>query len=45
VPFHPFSQRHLVDTDVARDFRDRPVIVDDESYRLLLVVIRETPTR
>src|ERR1019366_3345523 len=38
---HPLAQSHLMDADVAGDLSDRTATVDDESYRLLLVLRRK----
>ncbi len=42
-PLHPLPQRHLMHADIPGHLRDRPPISKDEPYRLLLVLIRETP--
>src|SRR5450755_371136 len=38
---HPLAQGHLMDADVAGDLSDRTAAVNDESYRLLLVLRRK----
>src|ERR1022692_3406945 len=38
---HPLAQSHLMDADVAGDLSNRTAAVDDESYRLLLVLRRK----
>src|ERR1039457_1289966 len=38
---HPLAKSHLVDADVAGDLSDRTATVNDESYRLLLVLRRK----
>src|ERR1017187_10336600 len=37
----PLAQSHLMDADVAGDLSNRTAAVDDESYRLLLVLRRK----
>src|ERR1039457_3463782 len=38
---HPLAQSHLMDADVAGDLSNRTAAVEDESYRLLLVLRRK----
>src|SRR5450631_1042235 len=38
---HPLAQGHLMDADVPGDLSDRTAAVNDESYRLLLVLRRK----
>src|ERR1017187_7713657 len=38
---HPLAQSHLMDADVTGDLSDRTATVNDESYRLLLVLPRK----
>lgn len=35
---HSFPQRHLVNADTACNFGDRAAIIDDQTYRVGLVV-------
>src|SRR5450755_2069207 len=39
--FHPLAKSHLMDADITSDLSNRTAAVNDESYRLLLVLRRK----